>query len=237
MFLCADKKRPYTYGALMADFRKKLAAVGADVKLGPHGIRVRAYNDSRDANGEELTVAHGGWRSGAHSRYARFAQRAVLGIPAAMLGVVNPFTGTRQVSRSVLVRGTASQVEAPDEEEGEDHGSGAAATAPTVRPLAPEGYTRVQKESINGRKYATYLAPDGSVLSSAPHAWRHYLSGRSEAASAPPPTLSPRRPQGRRGAASSSNAHTSGISVSDLSEHTVERDRPSSRRAPATRQP
>ena len=205
MFLCADRKRPYTYGALMADFRKKLAAVGADVKLGPHGLRVRGYNDSRDANGEDLTVVHGGWRSSAHSRYARFAQRAVLGIPAAMLGETNPFTGARQVSRTVVARGAAAQVDDPDDgDEDQVDGFAAAGAQPASRSL-PDGYTRADRVAEpSGRKYPIYTAPDGTVCSSAPHAWRHYLSSaRPNAASSPRPTLSPRRPNpARRGAVS-----------------------------------
>ena len=110
MFFASDGRRPYTYRALMADMRLRLAAVGADPSLGPHGLRVEGYNCSREGNGLDLTVAHGGWQSGAHSRYHRFAHRAVLSIPARMIGKDSVFddgSGQRAVGRSRVQRGFA----------------------------------------------------------------------------------------------------------------------------------
>ena len=45
------------------------------------------YNLGKAAVGEALTVAHGGWKSSAHSRYERFANSRVLSMPAAMVGL------------------------------------------------------------------------------------------------------------------------------------------------------
>ena len=53
------------------------------------GCRFQAlvYNASIRGNGEELTVAHGRWRSRAHTRYHRWSDLEVAGITAAMVGV------------------------------------------------------------------------------------------------------------------------------------------------------
>ena len=64
MFLARDTVRPYTYSALLADFTTWVRGTeGASSRLAPHGLRVLGYNLSKCANGLELTVAHGGWRS------------------------------------------------------------------------------------------------------------------------------------------------------------------------------
>ena len=55
-------------------------------------LLVLGYNLSKYGNGEDLTVAHGGWQSSAHSRYDRFTQNAVLSISANMLGLANAAT-------------------------------------------------------------------------------------------------------------------------------------------------
>ena len=70
----------------MADLRVHLRAVGADDTLGRHGLRVLGYNLSKRFNGEDITVAHGGWMSSAHDRYERFKHAAALSIPANMVG-------------------------------------------------------------------------------------------------------------------------------------------------------
>ena len=110
MFFARDGVRPYTYRALKEDLRRHLTEVGDDPSLGPHGIRVEGYNCSKDANGEEITVAHGGWMSSAHSRYARFSHASVLSIPARMTGNASVFddgSGQREVNRTRVVRGTS----------------------------------------------------------------------------------------------------------------------------------
>jgi len=88
MFLAADRKRPYTYTAAMTDLKKGLTEVSPDdTDFGIHGIRVEGYNNSKNANGLELTVAHGLWMSGAHTRYERFSFASVCSIAAKMVGV------------------------------------------------------------------------------------------------------------------------------------------------------
>ena len=82
--------RPLRYSVALKRFRALLDKVeGCDSALyGLHGLRVAGYNLARDSVGEPLTVAHGGWTSSAHDRYARFGMPKVLAMPAAMIGLV-----------------------------------------------------------------------------------------------------------------------------------------------------
>ena len=258
MFRSRDKVRPYTYGALMADLRRHLREVGADERLGPHGIRVRGYNDAKEGCGEDLTVAHGGWRSTAHTRYARFNQRDVLGISSAMLGIDNPFNGVRVVARSVLARGAPATVDAPDPSDGDEGESplAAARNLMTSHDALPEGYVRIDRTSSSGRSYAVYRAPDGYFCSSRPHAWRHFLAhggdsggiadpeldwheleqGGEEMATSVSPRVTRRRAQSPHSNRARREPPPSSSIVppfpDDLSTHVVYNDRPSSRRAP-----
>ena len=87
-FVAKDRVRPYTYSAASSDLRKFVKRVSPqDFAFGLHGIRVRGYNDACEGEDEELAVAHGGWRSSAHTRYARFQLSRVLGLAAAMATV------------------------------------------------------------------------------------------------------------------------------------------------------
>jgi hypothetical protein len=86
MFMAKDRTRPYTYGCAMADLRWVIGLFQTDVDFGIHGFRVGGYNASLRTNGDELTVAHGLWRSKHHTRYARWLDVVVAGIPAAMVG-------------------------------------------------------------------------------------------------------------------------------------------------------
>ena len=81
-FMARDRTRPYTYSAGMSDFKSLLGRVSEDTNFGHHGLRVEGYNLSVDGNGEDVTVAHGLWKSTAHTRYARFSMRQVCSIPA-----------------------------------------------------------------------------------------------------------------------------------------------------------
>ena len=104
MFLARDQRRPYTYNAFMVDLRLFLARVGTDLNFGPHGIRVEAYNRSKETNGEDLTVAHGLWKSSAHHRYRRFSMLTVAAVPANMVGAENPYAPEEQAAPRVVVR-------------------------------------------------------------------------------------------------------------------------------------
>ena len=102
----------------------------------------------------ELTVAHGGWQSGAHSRYHRFAHRAVLSIPARMLGKDSVFddgSGQRVVGRGRVQRGSSVAPDAESDESDEESGSvgdaelasgpppHASHAVPDASPSIPEG--------------------------------------------------------------------------------------------------
>jgi hypothetical protein len=87
--------RPYTYRCGTSDLRQKLAEVSPDdVEYGLHGIRVQAYNDAKEAAGEDIAVAQGGWQpGGAHTRYDRFdLRRDIFPLAARMLGA-HPIVG------------------------------------------------------------------------------------------------------------------------------------------------
>ena len=80
------------FRAVETDPTKMLVGkVQADTDYGMHAARVGGYNASVRANGEELTVAHGLWRSKAHNRYHRWSDLEVAGIPAAMVGEDNSY--------------------------------------------------------------------------------------------------------------------------------------------------
>ena len=93
-YLDKDQRRPYTYSCGLNDFRSLLGRVsGCDPKdYGLHSLRVTGYNLAKQSVGEELTVAHGGWKSSAHSRDGRFEFMLgkVLAMPAAMVGAPPP---------------------------------------------------------------------------------------------------------------------------------------------------
>ena len=94
-YVNAARTKPYLYSAALKDVRRLLSkVVGDDVAktYGLHGLRVAGYNAAkRGPEGEELAVAHGGWRSTAHRRYERFGDersQAVVGLSAAMVATL-----------------------------------------------------------------------------------------------------------------------------------------------------
>lgn len=85
-----DHSVPLTYSQAMAHVRVLYARVSSPeeaAKYGLHSLRVTGYALSKRGAGEELTVAHGGWRSLAHKRYDRFSLTEVLSLPDQMLAV------------------------------------------------------------------------------------------------------------------------------------------------------
>ena len=76
-----------TYSNALASTRRlyaKVVSTEEAATYGLHGLRVEAYNRAR-AIDPLLAVAHGGWASVAHERYARFDVDDVLALPSAML--------------------------------------------------------------------------------------------------------------------------------------------------------
>ena len=76
---------------ISADTKFLVSKVQEDADYGLHAARVGGYNASIRGNGEELTVAHGRWRSRAHNRYHRWSDLEVAGITAAMVGEANSY--------------------------------------------------------------------------------------------------------------------------------------------------
>jgi hypothetical protein len=189
-------------------------------------------------------VAHGGWKSSAHSRYERFEHAAVLSIPAAMVGAALPLPSVpahRSIQRGSISRGA----------------SGPSSAAPMASPAAvllssdealPVGYTRIDKEGPSGRKYAVYLAPSGAQLPSRVQAWRHFggeavspgttAARRSLSPNRRAPSSAPRRSS--RPAASSDASALPVVPVydqhvDDLADSVTYFERPSVRRPPPAR--
>ena len=240
MFLARDRERSYTYTAAMSDLRDHLRAVGGDVALGLHGLRVLGYNLSKSANGEEITVAHGGWRSAAHSRYERFRLSDVFSIPSNMVGVRSPYVegAVRRINPSRRQRGTLLP-QASDSDS--DSGSDSPVVSSRDAHGLPPGYTREDREAPSGRQYLVVHGPDGSRHDSRPAAWRHYLatrSGDAAPAAASPDSVSPSvHSASPLAAAPAVSPVPRVLSPADLSQHVVYADRPSTRRPPAVRAP
>ena len=204
MFLSRDMVRPYTYPALTSDLHAKLDAVGANTKLGPHGLRVAGYNNTCETNGKDITVAHGGW-SGPESsdRYARFLINQALAIPANMVGGQHSFGGnTRAISRDRVVRGTLPPEEDFVANDSADEDSRVPSPLLPVDVL-PSGFTcTVKQKSTSGQSYKVYTAPDGKNLYSRVTAWDYYFKCRSVDASSDAAAATP------SGAAAAASSHT-----------------------------
>ena len=197
MFLARDKVRCYTYSCLTADFKRLCDEVGCSQKLGPHGLRVLGYNLSKLGNGVDLTVAHGGWSSEAHSRYERFSQQQVLGVPAGMLGVASQFTAQREVTRDRAKRGAGAPLASPgellrefdglafsDDSDGEGGSVLDADEPPRPTNPPPPGYRREDYAQPSGRAAFKIWTPDGTLhFRTLANAWSHY--GETDAAGAP----------------------------------------------------
>ena len=136
-FLARDQRRPYTYTAAMADLKMFLARVGSDTDFGIHGLRVAGYNASKSAVGLELTVAHGGWESSAHSRYERFPLRTVFSMAASMVGGTDVYRDApAEVRNLVRTQGLARSTAAAQAAASTD-GAGASTDGAADLPLDP----------------------------------------------------------------------------------------------------
>jgi hypothetical protein len=197
----------------MADFRKWLKFVKADVTLGPHGLRILGYNLSKAANGVDLTVAHGGWLSTAHTRYERFNYLMALGITAAMFGQEAVFGKDGDARKVATGRAPArhaannvtfnagdfppSDSEDEDEDEGEDEDvNEALPRRREVDPHAPPGFLRENRVLANGRSYAVWYNQEGLRFETRSNAWNsvNVESPASPAVPAPRAVSPPRIP-------------------------------------------
>jgi hypothetical protein len=143
MFMAKDRVRPYTYACASADTKMLIGKVQEDTDYGVHGFRVGGYNASMRGNGEELTVAHGLWRSKAHSRYARWLDTIVAGIPAAMVGEESPYPETSEEERPMAPPRSAQR-----RQTGRAGSSSAAAGVATASGAASESSDEVVEEAV-----------------------------------------------------------------------------------------
>jgi hypothetical protein len=190
MFLAEDGVRPYTYAAFSSELTSACVAHGGSAQDKPHGLRVAGYFASKRANGEAITVAHGGWSedSDGHSRYDRFGHSDVLGVPAGMVGAASVFGGARVLSPASRVsRGTPSvAIDPPDAESDgavdDDDDATAAGPVAASRDLPP-GFTQDRRVTASGRAYNVFFAPDGRRFESLVGCWRYATASLAPVAS------------------------------------------------------
>ena len=186
-FMNSSDSNAYIYSQSLTDFKNIFAElIGGDATdyagYGWHGVRVAGYNASVDSlNGEELTVAHGGWKSTAHARYRRFTMSKVLQIPANMVeGAVVTRTTVRSIKGKSVVRGKAvcsdSSNDDGEDADAEDSGSDFDNLLLTYeKSMLPPNYVKeVRNHSGLSRPYSVILAPDGHACDSRPAAWAYF---------------------------------------------------------------
>lgn len=171
-FLDSDQCRPLIYRKALQEFKEAQVEVGVslDEACGLHALRVTGYNQSKAALGVELTVAHGGWRSSAHTRYERFTLKQVLRIPSAIAGVDPGDTPTDTEERTI---------ERPDH----------AITRASANPGSPSGLMAIQHVELElppgwtevstrrGTRESTLVTgPKGEVVASPSEAWKIYMN-------------------------------------------------------------
>ena len=182
----SDMSRAYTYPQYYKDFVHQFDLMGSPRK-GPHGLRVQGYKQTRDALGEAIAVAQGGWQSTGHHRYNRVTMEQVLRIPLATSGQlgVTPAPNTamgearpagppaERLQRSDLRRQLGEPVSDGEHEQGDGHD----ARDPRVDhpSLLPPGWATVRHEGPHlSRSYSTFEGPDGQRAQSRAAAWRAY---------------------------------------------------------------
>ena len=160
--------RPYLYRLGLNEFQDWQRAVGVseDDLTGLHGLRVSGYNALKAAMGEELAVAHGGWRSTAHRRYERFAMSKVVRITRA---IAHPedFEEGDQLEVPRLAHAPATRLQRGQSE------------PPLLTQTGlelPEGWEEAEPEGTgsSGGVTGCYLGPQGQVVSSRAEAWDVY---------------------------------------------------------------
>ena len=213
----------WTYGQALEMFHNAQLAVGVPPEevYSFHGIRVTGYNLSKSGNGENITVAHGNWKSSAHNRYDRFKSNRVADIPAGMM----------------RARDHSSEVRDDDEDDDDAYGGG-----PGEFPMASESEPGSGSDD-GGASDTSVVADDvrpivapvrrlsrGDLERARPVPSRVPTSSDAGPSAAGDDIFSPARALGvRRGFC---GPIPLGVS---LAEHTVEVDRASSRPAPRER--
>ena len=250
-----DAGGAWLYRDALAAFHAAQSAVGVpDGELASfHGLRVEGYGVSKRANGEDLTVAHGGWKSRAgHERYDRFKARAVRAIPRNMRrACLADFSGGSSEDGTGSAGGSDEEpperAAGPPAERLQRHhvgspsagsqaspaGSASAPAAASPRhgsahdPLLPEGWKAIRRQASSGVRYTTYKGPDGQTAGSRDAAWRVAEGDSRERVS-----------KGRKGPKTPTATATRSGPVPrgvELGEFVVAADRPPTRKPPAQR--
>jgi hypothetical protein len=171
-FMARDRKRPYTYSAATADLRRMLRKVSGDVEYGLHGLRVQGYNDACAGASEQLAVAHGGWKSTAHTRYARFSMTSVVNLSSAMLSAAG-FESADKSRDEVIDGGDVSdgdsEVDSAEGAEECSEGSGAGAAAESGAIGGQSDAVRDEESAVDERPASTVMAFLSSPVSSIAH--------------------------------------------------------------------
>ena len=191
-----DAASAWTYSQAQAAshaFQRRVG-VSQGQEFGFHGLRVEGYNLSKRGNGEDLTVAHGLWKSSAHKRYDRFKLSQVIDIPRRMLrsrdatsdvsseedGSGDAESGgdevTERVARPPAERLRREQLAgsalgAASSGAGAS-GAGASGAAAAGASLLPAGWRTESRMPASGTAYSVHFGPQGQRASTRPEAWR-----------------------------------------------------------------
>ena len=184
---------------------QRRVGVNAGEECGFHGLRVEGYNLSKRGNGEDLTVAHGLWKSSAHKRYDRFGMKNVVGIPRRMLSArddvsdasseeEDSFSSGDDPGETVLEREARPPVTRlrRDDLAAPSTVGGQSSRAP--RPgaaLLPEGWWTERRTPASGNSYAVHYGPGGQRASTRPEAWRIADAAERGDEASPPRSPSP----------------------------------------------
>ena len=261
-----DASAAWTYSqAQSASYAlQRRVGIAAGEEFGFHGLRVEGYNLSKRGNGEDLTVAHGLWKSTAHKRYDRFGMLAVVNIPSRMLRARDDvseasseegdsFSSGNEPEETVLereARPPATRLHRGDL--AAPNSGGQSSRAPHAEAaLLPEGWWTERRTPASGNSYAVHYGPSGQRASTRPEAWR--IADEAERADEASPSRTPSPPssaqadnppsaRGRGQSAPRSAQRSSQLSsgpvplnVTDLARHQTFVQRPSMRRAPTAR--
>ena len=197
-----DVTSSWTYDAALRRYHERQDDFGIprEEQSAFHGGRIAGFNNTKNGLGEEIAVAHGGWRSRAHKRYDRFRASLVARISAAAFGLIaqNAPPGLAEEWREVVQpeeRVTRDTLQRPHDEVGEegihpgDDENGESGEVQRPIDLLPPGWTE-ERKGPEGRMWLVCHGPNGERTKSRVQAWRRYEAARdlAEDASAPEAT-------------------------------------------------
>ena len=212
-----DAQDAWTYSqAQAASYAlQRRVGVAAGEEFGFHGLRVEGYNLSKKGNGEDLTVAHGLWKSSSHKRYDRFGLQQVIDIPRRMLRMRDDVEASEESADESSAESDSAS-EQPSEREAAPprtrllrehlvHPGGAGASSSATEQaggtaLLPAGWWTERRVPASGNAYSVHHGPDGQRASTRPQAWRMSdAASRAEDLAVSPVAVTPSGPVPRRG--------------------------------------